>query len=477
MDEEKKKRFEEVKKTIKSVVIPHKNGLKVSFLCSDYYELEGESLPFKQFGYKCIKTFLEAMDDAIYVKSDGDEHLVFSVKDDSTGHIQEMVHSQKKKKKRRKGCFSFQKKSTPNRSRIIRTVPNWENEGNNEKEEEWDEEDEEEEEEEEGEIAENDEDSVPLILGDFRPPQPRSLTDWLISDKERHSSGNESTGSGGRIKDFSSPKKLTNGNVNLDYNLVVEYAEEAEEDQDWKDAVHWWTEAIKRSSNIFEEGEAYTNRAVCYEKWQRYDNMLKDAIKIMDTFFLRRKLGWYLKGRALMGLDRIDEALVAFTEAQQFPVRCHFIVESIDALINAHFIKFGYTDEEIDLLKDKPGSHKASGLDTLSECEKILMQRKRKAVESGELLPSNPFYYRGLFVNNLAPDCDVDKVRKLFAIEEDYESDRLFCKLLRNDDCFRAFISYRNWRSARKALGKLLYFYRCYFLLLFLSCLLLYLQV
>lgn len=104
MDEQKNKRLQEVKRTIKSLVIPHQKGLEIYYLRKEYRELEGEELPFKELGHSSISSFLKTLQDTVYVIGE----VVYALKDTSTAHIQEMVCGQKKSTKiKRRPLYSY----------------------------------------------------------------------------------------------------------------------------------------------------------------------------------------------------------------------------------------------------------------------------------------------------------------------------------------------------------------------------------
>lgn len=84
-------RLTEVKKLIRSILIPQKNGYTIEQLSEDYFEMEGLGLPFQEFKYSSIIEFLKSMPDT--VKFIGNK--CYPVSDSSTAHIERMVAEQR----------------------------------------------------------------------------------------------------------------------------------------------------------------------------------------------------------------------------------------------------------------------------------------------------------------------------------------------------------------------------------------------
>mmetsp|Transcript_130110 Transcript_130110/g.324379 ORF Transcript_130110/g.324379 Transcript_130110/m.324379 type:complete len:786 (-) Transcript_130110:56-2413(-) len=81
---------------------------------------------------------------------------------------------------------------------------------------------------------------------------------------------------------------------------------------DWRDAIVYYTRAIGHTP---EDEKLYSNRAACYTKLKKFEKALTDAKKCVAL-----KPNWpkayFRQGQALRGLERFDEAVVAFKDGR-----------------------------------------------------------------------------------------------------------------------------------------------------------------
>lgn len=59
--------MDDIKHTLRSIIISSPKKLTVEELSNDYYSIEGSKLPFKAFGFKSNIEFLLSMNDIINV--------------------------------------------------------------------------------------------------------------------------------------------------------------------------------------------------------------------------------------------------------------------------------------------------------------------------------------------------------------------------------------------------------------------------
>src|SRR5690242_18180168 len=93
---------EETKKLLRSLVMPHSKGLSVYHLCRDYKEMEGRDVPFRHLGFNAMTDMLRSFRDTVRFgyNKEGNE-VLFSVANEDTAHIQDLVQNQIKQKKRK----------------------------------------------------------------------------------------------------------------------------------------------------------------------------------------------------------------------------------------------------------------------------------------------------------------------------------------------------------------------------------------
>ena len=85
-----------IKRQLRSTLLPNKNGLVPLALEKEYRGFFGKDIPFKEFGFKDLITFLHSMPDVVTIdRLRGGDLIVKAKADESTSHIQEMVVKQK----------------------------------------------------------------------------------------------------------------------------------------------------------------------------------------------------------------------------------------------------------------------------------------------------------------------------------------------------------------------------------------------
>ena len=85
-----------IKRQLRSTLLPNKNGLVPLALEKEYRGFFGKDIPFKEFGFKDLITFLHSMPDVVTIERlRGGDLIVKAKADESPSHIQEMVFKQK----------------------------------------------------------------------------------------------------------------------------------------------------------------------------------------------------------------------------------------------------------------------------------------------------------------------------------------------------------------------------------------------
>ena len=86
-----------VKKKLRSILLPNKNGIILSSLGSEYYGMIGEYIPFRELGHPSLLRLLEqwSEDTVTLERLPGGQVLVRARADSSTKHIEELVLKQK----------------------------------------------------------------------------------------------------------------------------------------------------------------------------------------------------------------------------------------------------------------------------------------------------------------------------------------------------------------------------------------------
>lgn len=90
-----------VKRTVRALLLSSKQGCTPKQLLSDYEQIVGESLPYKDLGYHSLMEFVHSIPDVVRVSRmrDTNRTILYGVADDSTKHIAKMVSKQRSVKR------------------------------------------------------------------------------------------------------------------------------------------------------------------------------------------------------------------------------------------------------------------------------------------------------------------------------------------------------------------------------------------
>ena len=84
-----------IRRRLRSTLLPNKKGLVLCALEQEYRGFFGQGIPFQQFGFQDLITFLRSMPEVVTLKKlPGGDLIVTAKADESTSHIQEMVNKQ-----------------------------------------------------------------------------------------------------------------------------------------------------------------------------------------------------------------------------------------------------------------------------------------------------------------------------------------------------------------------------------------------
>ncbi|KAI1305304.1 hypothetical protein HDE_01383 [Halotydeus destructor] len=99
---EAKEAFEEAKIMVRALALPHQDGISPEYLNRDFFEQEGQEIPFRKCGFVTLRDMISEMKDVVYwrMNKEGYERL-FVVSNEATAHIAELVQCQMRKKKRK----------------------------------------------------------------------------------------------------------------------------------------------------------------------------------------------------------------------------------------------------------------------------------------------------------------------------------------------------------------------------------------
>lgn len=113
----------DIVKTLRSLLIPQKNGLLARHLMRDFRDLEGCVVPFHELGFKSFEQFLSSSNEFVLTQTPEGVHVYAKIKADSL-HIAQLVASQnqnrpKKKKTAKPAPFVMRN------NRNLRSDDNW----------------------------------------------------------------------------------------------------------------------------------------------------------------------------------------------------------------------------------------------------------------------------------------------------------------------------------------------------------------
>lgn len=89
---------DEVVKNLRSCLISCKGGIRLDRLRDDYRMVAGESLPYKQFGYSSLETFIRNIPEVIVTRKNG-ELYVEATPSRTTAHLTKLISRQKTRRK------------------------------------------------------------------------------------------------------------------------------------------------------------------------------------------------------------------------------------------------------------------------------------------------------------------------------------------------------------------------------------------
>lgn len=93
-------KLDKMKKIIRSLVNTSKAGLTSDQLNVDYRELEGKDIPFHEFGYTNLNTFLKSIPDTVKIIQSGNKLLINRIVSEESKHITKLVDEQNSSKRR-----------------------------------------------------------------------------------------------------------------------------------------------------------------------------------------------------------------------------------------------------------------------------------------------------------------------------------------------------------------------------------------
>ena len=100
------------KKYLRSTLIANKGGIRVSDLSRQYYQSVGEHIPYADFGFKTLESFLISVPDVCQLNMNGQKLMATVVTSTATAHIARMIGAQKgSKSSSKKGSGGVEPKS------------------------------------------------------------------------------------------------------------------------------------------------------------------------------------------------------------------------------------------------------------------------------------------------------------------------------------------------------------------------------
>jgi len=94
-DSEKVALLVETKQILRSLLLPHWNGLTLELLNDAFCEFEGRDIPFLELGFPNLLQMLTALPDTVHLTSQDGCINAFAVADASTAHIAELVQGKR----------------------------------------------------------------------------------------------------------------------------------------------------------------------------------------------------------------------------------------------------------------------------------------------------------------------------------------------------------------------------------------------
>ncbi|XP_076755948.1 uncharacterized protein LOC143426394 [Xylocopa sonorina] len=86
---------ENIQTTILALLLTHKGGCTLKQLVSDYYDLEGEHIPWRDLGYASLLSFLSSMSKTVQVEKENNTIIVKGIASEKSKHVSKLVGNQK----------------------------------------------------------------------------------------------------------------------------------------------------------------------------------------------------------------------------------------------------------------------------------------------------------------------------------------------------------------------------------------------
>ncbi|XP_025191086.1 uncharacterized protein LOC112591464 isoform X2 [Melanaphis sacchari] len=93
--------IDEIIFNLKATITSNKGGVQLNCIESDYYNLIGEPIPYKNLGFNSIVDFLESFKEVFKIKNKGFNKFVYVISGGKTQHLEKMISKQKTKSKRK----------------------------------------------------------------------------------------------------------------------------------------------------------------------------------------------------------------------------------------------------------------------------------------------------------------------------------------------------------------------------------------
>ncbi|XP_031844310.2 uncharacterized protein LOC116432095 isoform X1 [Nomia melanderi] len=89
---------ENIETTILALVLSQKRGCSLPQLCKEYYDLEGERIPWKRLGHSSLMKFLQSMSKTIEIENRNNETFLHGIPSDKSKHVSKLIAGQKDQK-------------------------------------------------------------------------------------------------------------------------------------------------------------------------------------------------------------------------------------------------------------------------------------------------------------------------------------------------------------------------------------------
>ncbi|GAB6023166.1 tetratricopeptide repeat domain 31 [Chamberlinius hualienensis] len=110
----------------------------------------------------------------------------------------------------------------------------------------------------------------------------------------------------------------------------------------FEEAIKCYTNAIHLLTN---DSKLYGNRSCCFEKLEKYDKALDDAVKAIELD-PKLPMNYFRKGLALSGLKRYREAEKAFKEVLSRDPQCCFPLRELMLLRKSELVDMGFDEKK-----------------------------------------------------------------------------------------------------------------------------------